>query len=347
MSETQTAGQAPISIENRLMDAVLNGGAMVDGALEQSDQDQPTNANPNPEQSEGSDEDRLLAALEGEDQEVAGQDQEEGAQGEESAEGEEPKIALTLDGKEVELTVTEAVSKLEAAHANSAQVQAFEAEKKAFEPMKAATLRDQANYQAALSQIAAVLNAFTPAEPDPTMINSDPEGYYRAKNTRDMVLKQLAVISDQQQQETAKSHAEQAQQAQQRALTFRTQTRDLIPAWKDNAVLQKEVPEFEKFLIDQFGYTQAQIASASDARDLKAHYDSWELHRLKARSKDLKTGKRPVKQQNRAAPTLRAGNGQFTPKAGSQFNKARAQLKSTGKVADAEALFEQMFAPSK
>ena len=112
------------------------------------------------------------------------------------------------------------------------------------------------------------------------------------------------------------------------------------PAWKDQAVMAKEVGEVGKFLVDKYGFTPEAIANHMDARMMRMVRDAMQF----ANGKDtLKTKKVPDNVPKFRTPGQQNANRRDTTKARQVKAQKEAIRKSGGSVdAIAASLVDRM-----
>lgn len=112
------------------------------------------------------------------------------------------------------------------------------------------------------------------------------------------------------------------------------------PAWKDQAVMAKEVGEVGKFLVDKYGFTPDEIANHMDARMMRMVRDAMQF----ANGKDtLKTKKVPDNVPKFRTPGQQNANRRDTTKARQVKAQKEAIRKSGGSVdAIAASLVDRM-----
>lgn len=112
------------------------------------------------------------------------------------------------------------------------------------------------------------------------------------------------------------------------------------PAWKDQAVMAKEVGEVGKFLVDKYGFTPEEIANHMDARMMRMVRDVMQF----ANGKDtLKTKKVPDNVPKFRTPGQQNANRRDTTKARQVKAQKEAIRKSGGSVdAIAASLVDRM-----
>ena len=112
------------------------------------------------------------------------------------------------------------------------------------------------------------------------------------------------------------------------------------PAWKDQAVMAKEVGEVGKFLVDKYGFTPEEIANHMDARMMRMVRDAMQF----ANGKDtLKTKKVPDNVPKFRTPGQQNANRRDTTKARQVKAQKEAIRKSGGSIdAIAQSLVDRM-----
>lgn len=209
---------------------------------------------------------------------------------------EQDVYTVRVDGQEVDVTLEEALKgyQREADYTQktqqlSAQRKELEAEKNEFEQVRAETAQLRDAYAQTLQQLEVQAQSGLEAEPDwdQAYEQLDAKEYARLVQNWQAKKENLQKI----QVEQARVSKERARETEELMRRHLTQQSDLmlekLPQWKDETVRDSErakIIEHAKTI----GYTDDEIANASDHRAIVALYHSWELSKLKSAAPDAK-----------------------------------------------------------
>lgn len=321
-SGTLTIGQAANAFEG-LMDTPANSAEQLAGEQEAKEQAQAQEAEPQQEVEQT--------------EEVVDDNAEE--QADDSQDEESPRYVVKAAGEEKEVTLDELIKgyQLGADYTKKTtevaeQRKAVEAERRAIEEAKYA--RD--TYSQRLQAIEQFLTSQVPQEDLSSLKENDPIGY--AVKVAELAEKkeQLLAVRAEQQRIAQEQQAEYAQAMQQRVAQEAQKLAQVLPEFSDPAKgenFRKEIRNYGKTL----GFTDEELSSVIDSRHVLT------LHKAMMYDKLQKSKPSVTKKVNEAPRLMRAGvAGSSKDSQSQQVNKQRAQLRSSGKVADAAALFEQL-----
>jgi hypothetical protein len=241
----------------------------------------------------------------------------------EDSEDEQPElVSVTVDGETYEVTLEEAAKGYQRQSAFTKRMQELATERKEFEAEKQQTLQNRDAYAQGLQQIDQLLAQQT-QEPDWDSLRLElpAEEYARRFTDHQRAKEQRQNIQAEQQRIAREQQIEQRDLMKQHLNSQAELMLDKIPQWRDENVRQTERQELIKFAKAEYGYTDEEIANASDHRAIKQLYDSWQFSKV---SDKAKTAKKRV----RKAPKMaKAG----TPRSKSEVQahtrqKQRAQF---------------------
>ena len=323
-SGTLTINEAANAFEG-LMDTPANSKEQSEGELQAEEQAQAQEAEPQQEADEA--EEVVEEEVSDEEQEDDGQDEEQPQRIKVKAAGEEKEVTLDelIKGYQLGADYTKKTTEV------AEQRKAVEAERQAIEEAK--SLRD--NYAQRLQAIDNFLTSQLPQEDLSSLKENDPIGY--AVKVAEMAEKkeQLAAVRAEQARIAQEQQADYARAMSERVAQEAAKLAQVLPEFSDPAKgenFRKEIRNYGKTL----GFTDEELASVIDSRHVVT------LHKAMMYDKLQKSKPAITKKVNEAPRLMRAGTSGNTKDSEAQrINKQKAQLRSSGKVKDAAALFEQ------
>jgi hypothetical protein len=320
-SGTLTVSQAANAFEG-LMDTPANSSEQRAGELESQEQAQEQEAEPQQEA------EQVEETVE-DDAEVQEDDSQE----------EEPYYVIKAAGEEKEVPLSELIKgyQLGADYTKKTtevaeQRKLVEAERGAIEEAKYA--RD--NYAQRLQAIDQFLTSQMPQEDLQSLKENDPIGYAvkvaeisEKKEQLQAIRAEQARIAQEQQSDYARAMSDRVQQEASKLAQVLPEFSD--PAKGDN--FRKEIRNYGKTL----GFTDEELSQVYDSRHVLT------LHKAMMYDKLQKSKPAITKKVNEAPRMLRAGTSGGTKQSQEQtLQKQKSQLRTSGKVRDAAALFEQL-----
>mgnify|MGYP003127811095 FL=1 len=236
----------------------------------------------------------------------------------EDSEDEQPEtVSVTVDGETYEVTLEEAAKGYQRQSAFTKRMQELATERKQFEAERQQTLQDRDAYAQGLQQIDQLL-AQQSQEPDWDSLRLElpAEEYARRFTDHQRAKEQRQNILAEQQRIAREQQIEQRDLMKQHLNSQAELMLDKIPQWRDESVRQTERQELIKFAKAEYGYTDEEIANASDHRAIKQLYDSWQFSKV---SDKANTAKKRV----RKAPKM--------AKAGTPRSKSEVQARTRQK----------------
>ena len=320
-SGTLTIGQAANAFEG-LMDTPANSAEQLAGEQEAKEQAQAQEAEPQQEVEQT--------------EEVVDDNAEE--QEDDSQDEESPRYVVKAAGEEKEVTLDELIKgyQLGADYTKKTtevaeQRKAVEAERRAIEEAKYA--RD--TYSQRLQAIEEFLTSQVPQEDLNSLKENDPIGYAVKVAELSEKKEQLAAIRAEQARIAQEQQADYARAMSERVAQEAQKLAQVLPEFSDPAKgenFRKEIRNYGKTL----GFTDEELSSVIDSRHVVT------LHKAMMYDKLQKSKPAITKKVNEAPRLMRAGTSGSSKDSESQrINKQKAQLRSSGRVQDAAALFEQ------
>lgn len=289
------------------------------------------------EESEGVEQEPVEAEAqeaEPQEEEVTEEEQED----DETEEEEQPRYKVKAAGEEKEVTLDELVKgyQLGADYTKKTtevaeQRKANDAERAAIEEAKYA--RD--TYAQRLQAIEQFITAQTPQEDLSSLKENDPIGYAVKVAELSEKKDQLNAIRAEQYRIGQLQQSEQAQAMQQRVAQEAQKLTAILPEFSDPAkgeTVRKEIRNYGKTL----GFTDEELSNVYDSRHVVT------LHKAMMYDKLQKSKPAITKKVSEAPKMLKAGSGNTKPNNSETIKKQTQQLRESGKVRDAAALFENL-----
>ena len=226
-----------------------------------------------------------------------GEDAYEADDGEEYDEEPPEVYTVKVDGQEVEVTLDELQSGYSRQQAYTKRSMELADQRKAFEAEQAETRQIRDAYAQQLDQLAAQIQQTTQQEPDwralaETMSERDLFLYKAEWDQQKEYQKQVQV---EQQRIAAERSREQEQELRKHLEVQRTDMLNRIPAWQDEDVREAERREVITYAQKRIGFSEEEIANASDSRAIELLYKAWRWDQLqdKAPAAKKRTRKSP------------------------------------------------------
>ena len=319
-SGTLTVGQAANAFEG-LMDTPANSDEQLAGEQLSEEQAQAQEAEPQQEVNETEE----VVDDEAEVQEDDGQD-----------EGQPQRIKVKAAGEEKEVTLDELIKgyQLGADYTKKTtevaeQRKLVEAERTAIEEAKYA--RD--NYAQRLQAIDNFLTSQMPQEDLVSLKENDPIGYAVKIAELSEKKEQLAAIRAEQSRIAQEQQADYARAMSDRVAQEASKLAQVLPEFSDPAKgdnFRKEIRSYGKTL----GFTEEELSQVYDSRHVLT------LHKAMMYDKLQKSKPAVTKKVSEAPKMLKAGSSTSSNNT-ETIKKQKAQLRNSGRVRDAAALFEQ------
>ena len=212
------------------------------------------------------------------------------------------------------------------------QRKAVEAERAAIEEAKQA--RDA--YSQRLSLIEQFLSKQNEGEDLNALKDVDPIGYAVKVAERTEREKQLAMVQAEQQRMAQQRFAEQQAVLQQHIQQEAKRLAEVIPEYGDEKK-GNEVKQTIRSFAKEVGFTDQELAQAYDSRQVQVLWMAAQYAKLQKQKPEL------TKKMQDAPKMLRPGVAANQKNAADEnVKKAHSQLRKSGKVSDAAALFERM-----
>lgn len=273
------------------------------------------------------------AEAETETEEYEGEDVEDDT--EESDEPEQPSVyTVKVDGEEYEVTLDELRSGYSRQQHFTKRSQELAEQRKAFEQEAEQVKQYRDYYAQQLEQLGNQLQQTIPSEPDWTALSQQYEAkeLFAMKAEYDKRKEEIARVEQERERIAQQQQAEAQQQMQQHLATQKTEMLERIPAWRDEGRRNKERLDVIKYAQDVIGFSENEIANASDARAIEMLYKAWQYDKLQ---KDAPA----VKKKVQSAPKVAKG-GQPKTKAQVQTRQRRDAMNKLNKSKSVDAAVE-------
>ena len=202
-------------------------------------------------------------------------------------------------------------------------------QRKAFEAEQAETRQIRDAYAQQLDQLAAQIQQTTQQEPDwralaETMSERD---LFLYKAEWDQQKEYQKQVQAEQQRIAAERSREQEQELRKHLEVQRTDMLNRIPAWQDEEVREAERREVITYAQKRIGFSEEEIANASDARAIELLYKAWQWDQLQEK-------KPAAKKRTRKAPKMAKAGRPKTKRevANRSQREARKRFESAGTV---------------
>ena len=202
---------------------------------------------------------------------------------EESDEPEHPEVyTVKVDGQEYEVTLDELRSGYSRQQHFTKRSQELAEQRKAFEQEAAETKQYRDYYAQQLEQLSNQLQQTIPSEPDWAALAQQYEAkeLFAMKAEYDKRQQEVARVEQERERIAQQQQAEYHQQMQQHLAAQKTEMLERIPAWRDEGRRNSERLEVIKYAQEVIGYTEQEIANASDARAIESLYKAWQYDKL-------------------------------------------------------------------
>lgn len=304
---------------------------------EEPSEDDPTDDEAEEADDEGEEEDEGDEGQESEDEESEDESDEDGEEPDEEDE-EEPVYAVTVDGQEMEVPLSELVKGYSRTADYTRKTQALAEERKTFQT-EAGELRGmREQYALGLQQLGQLLQQQQPQEPnwDELRVNDPIEFAAQwADHQRRMVLRQQVeaeqrAVKEQQDRESAGERAKQVEQGRQWLM-------DQIPAWKDPERAKAEQAAIKAYGL-KVGFSEEELRNVDDPRAVLVLRQAMIAARAAEKAKSIKPVPKAASKPPMKPATSKASSTRHT----SDLTRAKQRLAKTGKVSDAAEVFKSL-----
>ena len=258
-----------------------------------------------------------------------GEDAYEADDGEEYDEEPPEVYTVKVDGQEVEVTLEELQSGYSRQQAYTKRSMELAEQRKAFEAQQAETRQIRDAYAQQLDQLAAQIQQTTQQEPDwralaETMSERD---LFLYKAEWDQQKEYQKQVQAEQERIAAEKSREQEQELRKHLEVQRGEMLSRIPAWQDDDTRETERKEVITYAQRRIGFSEEEIANASDARAIELLYKAWRWDTLQDKAP-------AAKKRTRKAPKMAKAGRPKTKRevANRSRQEARKRFESAGTV---------------
>ena len=276
-----------------------------------------------------------------EDLPVDDQDEDEGEYDEDETEEveEEPAPELytvKVDGEEYEVELSELLNGYSRQQAYTKRSQELAEQRKAFEQEAAQTKAMRDAYAQQLELLQGQIQQTTLQEPDWRQLASQysADELFLMKAEFDQQKENLAKVEAERARIAEQQAREQQEQMQQHLARQRTEMLERIPAWQDEERRNSERLEVIKYAQQRVGYSEEEIANASDARAIELLYKAWQWDKLQQKTP-------AAKKKAQKAPRM-AKSGQPKGKKEVASRQRRQALNKLDKLKNVDAAVEYL-----
>ena len=215
-------------------------------------------------------------------------------------EGEEEQLyTVKIDGEEHAVTLDELQNGYSRQQAFTKRSMELAEQRKAFEAEQAQTQALRDAYKQQLDVLQSQIQQATQQDPDwRELAKTMPEReLFLYKTEWDQQKEYLKQVEAEQQRIAAEQAQEQQAQMQQHLATQREDMLSRIPAWQNEDTRNAERQEVIKYAQRRIGFSEEEIANASDARAIELLYKAWQWDNLQEK-------KPTAKKRTRKAPRM-------------------------------------------
>jgi len=243
---------------------------------------------------------------------------------------------VKVDGEEYEVELNELLNGYSRQQAYTKRSQELAEQRKAFEQEAAQTKAMRDAYAQQLELLQGQLQQTTLQEPDWKSLAGQysAEDLFLMKAEFDQQKENLAKVEMERQRIAQEQAKEQQVQMQEHLAKQRTEMLERIPSWQNEEVRNEERLEVIKYAQRRIGFSEEEIANASDARAIELLYKAWQWDKLKAKTPD-------AKKKARKAPKM-AKAGQPKGKKEVASRQRRQALNKLDKLKNVDAAVEYL-----
>lgn len=255
----------------------------------------------------------------------------EGAEGEDEG---EQVYTVKVDGKEIEVPLTELLQGYSRTADYHRKTEALAQERRSFQA-EAERVREQSAIVSNLvPALTAQLQASLPQPPDPALRDIDYLAYSRMKEDYEVAVGRLQAAVSQTQQLQQLQIEEQTQMLAQQVEQGRQKLPELVPAWKDPKAYERDRPRLREYA-KKLGYSDEEVDQAYDPRAVAALYKAMRYDEIVSRKPrpDAPLEKVIRPRPSTVAPAATAKRVSY---------EARSRLAQTGRVEDAAAAIRSL-----
>ena len=212
---------------------------------------------------------------------------------------EELYYTVKVDGEEHEVTLDELQKGYSRQQVFTQRSQELAENRKAFEAEQAETRQLRDNYAQQLEVLAQAIQQRTPQEPDWVKLAGEltAQEFNARKAAHDAQKQQQLAVEQERQRIAQEQSVENEANMREHLESQRQQMMERIPQWQDEGVRNEERLEVIKYAQRRIGFSEEEIANASDARAIELLYKAWKWDNLQEK-------KPTAKKRTRKAPKM-------------------------------------------
>ena len=228
---------------------------------------------------------------------------------------------IRVDGEDVDVTLEELQKGYSRQQAFTKRSQELAEQRRAFEAEQAEIKQLRDHYAQQLELVTQQVQQTIPQEPDWVALSKEvsAEEFNRIKAGYDYQKQTLERAEQERNRIAQEQQAEQQEQMQKHLAAQRDEMMNRIPSWQDEGTRNEERLEVIKYAQRRIGFSEEEIANASDARAIELLYKAWKWDSLQEK-------KPAVKKRTRKAPKM--------AKAGQPKTKAEVASRSRKQAMD-------------
>ena len=252
-------------------------------------------------------------------------------------EDEQPEVyTVKVDGEEYEVTLDELQSGYSRQQAYTKRSQELAEQRKAFEQEASQVKAMRDAYAQQLELLKGQIQQTTQQEPDWTALAGQysTEDLFLMKAEFDKQKENLARVEAEQMQIAQQQAQEQQVQMQEHLAKQRTEMLDRIPSWQNEETRNEERLEVIKYAQQRVGFSEEEIANASDARAIELLYKAWQWDKLQQKTP-------AAKKKARKAPKM-AKSGQPKGKKEVASRQRRKSLEKLDRLKSVDAAVDYL-----
>lgn len=249
------------------------------------------------------------------------------------------KVKTKVDGKEVTLTVEEALKGYSFTAHNTRKSQQLAAERKEFEAERGSVRAEREQYKQRLEVLDRLLAEAEPQEPDwDKLYIENPTEFAIQKARFDRIRERRAAVAREHERVVQQQLQDFQREMDRRINEERQKLVEAIPEWKDDQRARKEKDELFEYGLS-LGFTEEQLDNVVDHRLMVMLRESMLYRRLKEQGAKIRDKAVPGKQKLKPGTTSTKPVKQKPKK---ELRARMSQLARTGSVEDAAMVFEMM-----
>lgn len=240
---------------------------------------------------------------------------------------EEPTVTVRIDGKEVDVPLSEVRDGYMRSRDYSQKTAALASERQQLHAEFSQVQQERQQYAQILPILAQQIAAALPQPPSEELRRTDPVEYLLQKQEFDAVQERLMAAQSEYQRVSQLQAQETAKVIQQAVVEGFRKLPEMVPEWKDPKVFARDQQAMREYAKSKLGYTEEELDQAYDARMIVALQKAMKYDRI--------VSKKPVAAQDIEKVVRTAKPTADVPKPRREYAQSRQRLRDTGSVDDA------------